>query len=293
MGSFLSIDNLDFHISETELGYRGELSNTIDCLVELLQRFKGNVTAITGAGISSHQLPTFRSDNKTGLWEAFSRPILDKSNFYLNPTPCWRLLANVRNMQESKLLHPSLAHHVLHHLLRDGFINAIITQNIDSLHSFKGDDDRVIELHGVVSTQAECETCKKKITFDNLKILRTNECPRCPTCNAVLKPAVAFFGDEIDPRQRKRAQEALAMSSVVLLVGTHCTVDPVLSYVTEAKRNGAIIVEINKTRTSASSFVDMSLIDEADKIFKKVGQCLIDDVDFEKINIEEWETDRF
>ena len=83
------------------------------------------------------------------------------------------------------------------------------------------------------------------------------------------------------------------MSSVVLLVGTHCTVDPVLSYVTEAKRNGAIIVEINKTRTSASSFVDMSLIDEADKIFKKVGQCLIDDVDFEKINIEEWETDRF
>ncbi|OHT00122.1 NAD-dependent protein deacylase [Tritrichomonas foetus] len=293
MGSFISAESIELNINDSEIGYRTEVSNTVSCLIDLIRRFKGNVTVITGAGISSHQLPTFRSNDKTGLWEAFSPPILDKSNFYSNPTPCWRLLANLRNLQVNKTLHPSLTHHVLHYLLQKGFVNAIITQNIDSLHSFKNDEKKVIELHGVVSDQAECETCQKKMVFDNLKILQTNECPRCPKCNAVLKPGVAFFGDAIDENQRLKALESLRLTNVVLLVGTHCTVDPVLSFATEAKRNGAIIVEINKTRTSASSFVDVSLIDEADNVFREVGQALIPDVDFATLDVEKWDTTRF
>jgi NAD-dependent SIR2 family protein deacetylase len=33
---------------------------------------------ITGAGISAHQLPTFRSNNNSGLWEVFKPSAVDR-----------------------------------------------------------------------------------------------------------------------------------------------------------------------------------------------------------------------
>lgn len=307
MGSFLSSDTLELNINDAEIGYRpSNLSNTVDCLVHLLEKYKGNVTVITGAGISSHQLPTFRShDKSSGLWDKsfFTPTILDKCNFYQNPSPCWKLVANLRNLQVRKNLHPSLSHHVLHYLLRNNFINSIITQNIDSLHNFAGDDDKVIELHGVVNNQALCEKCNKVLEvshtqFEHIlqakKIDSEVELPHCPVCNSILKPLVAFFGDAIDERLKTKAQSFLNFSNVVILVGTHCSVDPVCSLVAQAKRTGTILVELNKTQTPASSFVDVSILMECDQVFKEVGKKLLNNIiDVEHINLEKWETNRF
>lgn len=299
MGAFFS-SGIDLDIKDADIGILPNFSNTVDCVCDLLNKYKGRIVIITGAGISSHQLPTFRSNNNSGLWEAFSPPILAKDNFYENPKPSWKLLSNVRNLQVSRILHPSLAHFVMHYLIRNGYVHSIITQNIDGLHNFKQDyeEKRIIELHGAVSDYGICEHCpinpttgeKPKRHVDNLSILQSGECPVCEVCGHILKPPVAFFGDKIEPSKRERATESLMVfCDVLILVGTHCTVDPVLSMASEAKRNGSIIVEVNPTPTPADGLVNVQLSKSADEIFLEIGEKIMPDIDFEHLNLEKWD----
>ena len=288
MGNWFSTANLDLGLREADIGWRVPVQDTIESFVDLLKRYKGKVTVVTGAGISSHKLPTFRSNNKSGLWESYSPEILARESFYDEPNSPWKLVASIRDMQVSGLLYPSLAHHALHFLLQAGYVNGIITQNIDSLHSFTTDIGKVVELHGVISDRGICEKCHQKRSVESLRVLKTGIAPQCQVCGSVLKPTIAFYGDEIDPRQRQEAESLLQFSNVVVLIGTHCTVDPVLSLVTDAKRNGCVLVEINIARTPASKFMDMSLIDSADSVLKKTVEALIPDVDLDNLNLEEW-----
>lgn len=287
MGSFFSAP-LEIGIRESDIGIAPECANTVDCVVDLIRSHKGRVVIVTGAGISSHQLPTFRSNNNSGLWESYSPPIQNREVFYSNPKPSWKLCANVRNMQVSNLLHPSLAHHVIHLLLQRGYVSHVITQNIDGLHSFPGDERRVIELHGAVGDFGICERCGVRRSVDNLLILQKGECPTCSVCGAVLKPNVAFFGDAIDTEKRRAASAAVARCEVLVLVGTHCTVDPVQSMATEARKNGTVLVEINITKTIASAFVNVTLEGHADDVFREIAEKLLGDVDLDKIDIENW-----
>jgi NAD-dependent SIR2 family protein deacetylase len=88
---------------------------------------------ITGAGVSTDQLPTFRSGNNMGLWESFSVPLLDSQNFYQNPSPRWRLLVSIRNLPVARVLYLSNAHHAMHHLLERNYASHVISRNIDGL----------------------------------------------------------------------------------------------------------------------------------------------------------------
>ena len=290
MGNFLgTLNDISFNVTTGDIGYKTECENTPKSLANLINDFKGNVVVVTGAGISSHQLPTFRTETGSGLWGSFSQTILSKSNFYDDPDPCWKLTANVRQLQVDKKLHPSLSHYILHHLLKRGFISKIITQNIDSLHCYKGDENDIIELHGSVSDYAICEKCNMNRHVDILNIIQTQKSPKCPVCNSILKPLVAFFGDIIPDKVRKEATSLMNNANVIILIGTHCTVDPLLSMATEAKRMGAVLVEINISHTSASKFVDMSLIDKCDNILSEVSKILMPDLDIDNVILENWE----
>ena len=73
-----------------------------------------------------------------------------------------------------------------------------------------------------------------------------------------------------------------------MLVGTHCTVDPVLSMATEARKNGTILVEVNITKTIASNFVNITLEGNSDDIFREISQKLFSDIDLDKLDYENW-----
>jgi NAD-dependent deacetylase len=282
-----SLNTIDF--AESDIGGRLPVSNTVECVISLIRRFAPRVVVITGAGISAHQLPTFRSDNNSGLWETFSTPLLDLTNFYENPGPPWKLLANVRNLQVDRILHPSFAHHAIHHLLARHFISHVITQNIDGLHSFATDLPRVIELHGAVSNYGICAHCNTKQCVDHLQILQTCEAPKCPICKSVLKPPVAFFGDAIEEAKRVAAAAAVSNCDVLILLGTHCTVDPVLSIAANCRRANGIIVEINVSATRASAFANVSLQGKADDIFLEIATALMPDGQWDMLKLDEWE----
>jgi NAD-dependent deacetylase len=294
MGALVAMpsDLFEANILETDFGLGGEFTDTIDCFVNLLRVHRGRTVLISGAGLSAHKLPTFRSNNNSGLWDSCSPPSIDSAATYSDPKRCWRLLATIRNMQGSGILNPSLAHFVIHELVDRGFLSAVITQNIDGLHSFASDLDKVIELHGAVADFGFCNQCNTKRAIDHLRVLHHGASPTCEVCGSVLKPPVAFFGDRIDSTKREAARKALLQADLLIVVGTHCTVDPVLSMVTEAKLGGCLIVEINPAETPASAFADVSLRGTADQIFGDVAKMAMDDIDWDAINLEKWDCAR-
>jgi NAD-dependent deacetylase len=280
---FPEFPDTQFHANDA--GYRPPCTNTIECAIDLIENSRGRVCIITGAGISSHALPTFRSNDHTGLWDFLQTPILGKTTFYDDPRPAWRLSANIRSLQLRGHLKPSLSHTVIHELLRRGIVSHVITQNVDSLHTFPGDESKVFELHGCVTDSGLCEACRVSRPVDLMRVLEDGKVPKCPTCNSVLKPPVAFFGDEIPRDLRLAANAAVDQSEVVILVGTHCAVDPVLSMVQEAKRKGALLIEMNTETTQATPFVDVVLTGKCDDTFATIARRILPGVRFEPVAI--------
>ena len=265
----------EINIKESDIGLKTTYNNTIDQAVELLQQNFGRVVFITGAGISATQLPTFRSNDNTGLWAVLPSLIMSKSQFYQNPLPSWRIAANVRNLQLNGTLKHTKSHNIVHRLLADGYISKIITQNCDSLHTYNDENDKnVIELHGAVGDTGMCEKCNKLRDVDTLQILNHDKCPTCPVCGSILKPPVAFFEDVIPQQIRQAAYDSLSMCDVIFVVGTYCAVDPVFSMVSSAKRNGTILVEINPEENNGSKYMDVCLRGESDEILSKIAQIM-------------------
>jgi NAD-dependent deacetylase len=273
---FPAMPDVEFRASDA--GYRTACTNTIACVLDLIRLYSGRITIITGAGISSHVLPTFRSNHHSGLWDVLATPVLAKENFASNPLPCWQLAANVRALQIRGALNPSPAHQVIHEMVKRRLAHCVITQNVDSLHTFPGDEDAVVELHGCVTDYGLCEQCGELMPVDHLRFLEDRIVPTCGVCGRVLKPPVAFFRDSIPKEVREAAERGMQAADLVFLVGTHCAVDPVMSMVADAKRRGVVIVEINPEVTHASPFVDVVIRDTADAAFREIAAGLMPDL---------------
>ena len=274
MGGLFSIMS-EINIKESDIGIRTNYENTISQAVELLEQNFGRVVFITGAGISAPQLPTFRSNDNTGLWGVLPSLIMSKSQFYQNPLPSWRIFANVRNLQINGTLKHTMAHNILHRLCADGYVSNVITQNCDSLHTYHDrEDGKVIELHGAIADFGICEDCKEHRAVDSLQILQQDKCPACPVCGRVLKPPIAFFEESIPESIRQQAYDALTLCDVIFVVGTFCAVDPVASMVANAKKNGTILVEINPEENSGTKYMDVVLKGKADDILGKIAERL-------------------
>lgn len=286
MGGLFSVGfKLDWEAKD--IGYRENYESTYKSAADIIKKYKGEVCIITGAGISSHILPTFRSNDSKGLWNVVSDKSLDKMHFYNKPDVSWKLWASIRDLQSRNFLYPSKAHRVIHYLLKEGFVNTIITQNIDSLHSFKGDEDKVIEIHGKVTEFGKCIKCGTTEKINHEKILQSGKCPVCSICHENLRPTVAFFQDLIPNEIRQKASDTVRKSKVLILVGTHAAVDPVLSMTMEAIHNGTIVIEVNPDETRISDICDLKFYEKADDAMVGIGTLIFPHVDFDKPTNEE------
>jgi NAD-dependent deacetylase len=89
--------------------------------------------------------------------------------------------------------------------------------------------------------------------------------PVCPHCNSIVRPAVVWFGESLDPDVVSAATAATACD-VFLTIGTSSVVYPAAGLVHQAKRHGAFTVEINVDTTDASGVVDVMLKGTAGEI---------------------------
>ncbi len=212
------------------------------------------LTAFTGAGISVESgIPPFRGPD--GLWSRHDPRMLELSYFRSHPVECWGVLRELfyEHLAQAR---PNEAHRVLARWESRGLLKAVITQNIDNLHSLAG-SRKVIEFHGHTRTLS-CLGCGQSVGASGVDLAHLP--PRC-ACAGVLKPDVVFFGEDIPLRVRLEADEAIERTDVLLVIGSTGEVYPAASLPFRAAELGARIIEINPAPSSFTMGMKTHLLD--------------------------------
>lgn len=213
-----------------------------------------------GAGVSTESgIPDFRSAD--GLYNQKYRyppeQIISHSFFLREPEEFYRFYRDRMIYQEAK---PNAAHLKLAELERAGKLSAVITQNIDGLHTAAGSKN-VIELHGSVHRN-HCMKCGKSYGLDF--IMSTQGVPKCE-CGGIVKPDVVLYEEPLDENCINRAINAISEADMLIIGGTSLAVQPAAGLIRFF--NGRRLAVINKTPTSAD--------DEADIVINgSIGEAL-------------------
>ena len=200
-------------------------------LAELLSQRQPCVV-LTGAGISTESgIPDFRS--ATGIWaEVDPFEVASIEAFRRDPERVWRFYR--RRIQTLLAAEPNDGHRAIAELERRGLVQAVVTQNIDTLHGRAGSRE-VVEVHGSIRT-AECLRCLwSQGTDDVLAQLEGHPAPLCLHCGEVLKPGVTLFGELLPAGAMERATALARGAALVLVVGSSLEVWPVAGLPLEAR----------------------------------------------------------
>jgi len=219
-----------------------------------------HLTAFTGAGISVESgIPPFRGKN--GLWSRYDPGLFDISYFKANPVEFWKLLLRLF-YQAFEKAEPNDAHFALANFEKHGFLKVLITQNIDGLHH-KAGSRKVVEYHGS-TRNLMCIKCRKRIPVENITF---EKLPPLCSCGGILKPDIVFFGEEIPYYALNNVKNAIDLTDVMLVVGTTGEIFPASLIPPEAKRRGAIIIEVNvSSSTFTGSITDIFLQGKASEV---------------------------
>jgi NAD-dependent deacetylase len=186
---------------------------------------------LTGAGVSTESgIPDFRSP--TGIWaEVDPFEVASIQAFRRDPVRVWGFYR--QRIDVLRHAEPNAAHYALAELERRGLVEAVVTQNIDTLHSRAGSGE-VVEVHGSIRA-AQCLGCLwTEPANDVLAQLETSDLPSCPRCGDVLKPGVVMFGELLPAAALERATELARAARLLVVVGSSLEVWPVAGLPLEA-----------------------------------------------------------
>jgi NAD-dependent deacetylase len=244
----------------------------IRCATEIIRGSKKGVV-LSGAGISTPSgIPDFRSSN-SGLWERVNpNEVASLLAFRYNPDGFFNWMRPLA-MKISQA-QPNLAHIGLARLQQAGYIQTIVTQNIDGLHQRAGSKD-VLQVHGSLETLT-CIGCYHQFPSNGFiqPYLDGKEIPRCPDCGKVLKPDLVLFGEQLPVRTWLRAQEASKNCDLMIVAGSSLEVLPAAGLPMRALENGAHLIIINQSHTYLDVRADVvfheNLVDILPLIVKSV-----------------------
>jgi NAD-dependent deacetylase len=211
-----------------------------------------HITVLTGAGISAESgIPTFRG--KEGLWKTYrAEQLATPTAFIEDPKLVWEWYDWRRGIIGTK--EPNPGHNVLSSW--EGLFPhfALITQNIDGLHQ-KAGSKNVIELHGNI-WKLRC--IEEQTILENHDMPLKEIPPHCPTCGALLRPHVVWFGESLDGSILQQSFLLSSNCDVMLSIGTSAVVQPAASLPLSATEAGAKLIEINPDPTPLTSYADFS-----------------------------------
>lgn len=230
------------------------MSENLNKLSNLLKGSNKTVV-LTGAGISTPSgIPDFRSPG-TGIWEDIDPfEVISLTAFRRDPRLFYNWLHPLAVRLEKAV--PNPAHTALARIEEMGLLKAILTQNIDGLHQ-KAGSRSVYELHGSLE-EMRCPSCGRRMKSELFwePFLLESALPRCPDCQAVLKPEIVFF-EEMLPQDVWNAAEDLSNDCELFIVlGSSLEVVPANQLPLAALRNGAKLVIINRAPTPLDRFAD-------------------------------------
>lgn len=208
----------------------------------------------TGAGVSADSgVPTFRGAAADALWGKYDpRQLASPEGFALDP----KLVYDWYTWRRSQLaeVEPNPAHHAIARYQEHGAV--VITQNVDGLHERVAPAGAAIHpLHGTLA-EDRCGGCDRRepIDLNHLPPLRV-----CPLCRRLLRPAVVWFGEPLDPRIWRAAERAARRADVLVVVGTSGDVYPAASLVEFAAGSGADVIVVNLETGPLDARADLTL----------------------------------
>ena len=211
---------------------------------------------LTGAGVSTESgIPDFRSAE--GIWARYDpREYATIEAFRRDPVKVWDFYA--RRLDVLAQAEPNEAHIALAALERAGYVDALVTQNIDRLHERAGSRN-VVEVHGSVRT-ASCPTCGESASFDEVvAMLADAPAPACGRCGSILKPDVVMFGELLPEAAIERAFELAAGAGLLLVVGTSLEVYPVAGLPRETLAAGGSLAIVNRGSTPYDRHAELTI----------------------------------
>jgi NAD-dependent deacetylase len=228
--------------------------------------------AFTGAGHSTPSgIPDFRSPN-SGLWEK-DDPIAVASiwTFRTHPQSFYQWIQPLADTLLNAV--PNPAHIALAELEAKGYLRAVITQNIDSLHQ-KAGSGRVLELHGHLR-EATCIRCYQSLPVDAhlQQIVREGQLPRC-TCGGVLKPNVILFGEQLPIRVLNEALREARGCDLILVAGSSLSVPPASEIPYVAVDSGARAIMVNLQPTAFDQWADVTIHGDVAQVLPSIVEAL-------------------
>lgn len=214
------------------------MADVISDAVRLLRESRKTI-ALTGAGVSTESgIPDFRS--RGGLWSRFDPMEYGTLGaFRQDPEKVWVMLAELMTVTDAQ---PNAGHHAMVEMDELGLLAGIITQNIDSLHQ-KAGSKKVVEYHGSLDSFV-CMQCDDSYPFAEVRQMDLP--PHCSSCDALLKPGIVFFDEQIPPSALRETQDLVHQADLLLVAGTSCQVFPAATIPATLLAQGGKIIEINR-----------------------------------------------
>ena len=137
---------------------------------------------------------------------------------------------------------------------------AIVTQNIDGLHS-KAGNKNVIELHGSI-LRNYCEKCMKSYSGEYVKNSK-DIIPYCEHCHGVIKPDVVLYEEPLDDNVVRKAIVSIREADTLIIAGTSLVVYPAASFINYFQGKHLVYIDLNP-----NAYVENAEV----VIHQKVGQ---------------------
>ncbi|MFX0122605.1 MAG: NAD-dependent deacetylase [Candidatus Hodarchaeota archaeon] len=231
------------------------------------------IVAFTGAGISVESgIPDFRSPG--GLWERYNpNEYATYSTFLTNPEKYWSMHKELRDMIIDA--QPNPAHTALVDLeLKYGKLKAVITQNVDFLHSRAG-NTKVLEIHGTTQT-SRCLSCSKEFLYTEVETFldQGQLPPRCPQCDGLIKTNTILFGEQMPYDVMEQAREEVVAADLLFIIGSSLTIYPAAALPSLAIQAGKRLLIVNKEFTPMDTYANVAIRGMAGVIMPKILSAL-------------------
>lgn len=219
-----------------------------------------SIVLFSGAGVSTLSgIKDFRS--KDGLYHMkYKWPpemILSSSFFYDNTEEFYKFYKDKLNCLNIK---PNIVHEYFYKLEKLGKLKAIITQNIDGLHT-KAGNKNVLELHGTIYKNY-CTKCHKP--YDAEYVFNSDSIPKCD-CGGIIKPDVVLYGEMLPKDAFEESIYQIRHCDTLIVAGSSLTVYPASGLIHEFRGKNLII--INRDPTDYDKYATLVINDEFKNIF--------------------------
>ena len=234
-------------------------------LDEFMEKFmtqfeKKGIVVFTGAGLSTASgIKDFRGDNGLYKENIDAEAILSHDYFINHPKEFYKFFReNLLNTN----IKPNQAHLLISELEKEGYVNAVITQNIDGLDKEAGTKN-VIDIHGDVK-KFYCTNCNREYTLEEIE--KMDLVPKCLDCNSIIRPDIVLYQEQLDNYKLMSAKSAVHYATTLLVIGSSLKVNPAASlvhdFLVDARFNhNKKLFIVNKGETDYDGFVKDSKYD--------------------------------